>query len=133
MKVVTTWASSIFRRPRCRRLASYICARLGSNFCLRALLPSVCSSWAQERSESPLCECVADCKQPSDFVCSPSEAKIEKLNLTWRVGVIVVSGVAPVPLVSPMFVSVGSSRGRFPSVLSPCYLSSCGDDGVEGC
>ena len=45
--------------------------KAGSYSSLRPLLPSVCSSWAQERSEPPLCECMADCKPPLHFVCSP--------------------------------------------------------------
>ena len=55
--------------------------------------------------------------------------KIE-INLTWRAGVIVVSKVAPAPLVPLSFVSEGSSRGCFPSMLSSV---SGGAGGVGGC
>ena len=56
--------------------------------------------------------------------------KYRKTNLAWRADVIVVSKVAPAPLVSLSFVSEGSSRRCFPSMLSSV---SCGDGGMGGC
>ena len=87
---------------------------------------------APDRTEPPLWECVSDLFASrlsiSNFVCR--YVKNIYINLTWRAGVIVVSKVAPAPLVSLSFVSERSSRGCFPSMLSSV---SCGAGGVGGC
>ena len=107
--------------------------KAGSYFRLRSLLLSMCSFvLAPDRTEPPLWECVPDLFASrlsiSNFVCR--YVKNIYINLTWRAGVIVVSKVAPAPLVSLSFVSERSSRGCFPSMLSSV---SCGAGGVGGC
>ena len=41
--------------------------KAGPYFRLRALLLSVCSSWAPDRAEPPLCECVPDLQAAFKF------------------------------------------------------------------
>ena len=66
---------------------------------------------APDRAEPPLWECVPDLQAAFQFqiLYAVTYRNIE-INLTWRAGMIVVSKVAPAPLVSLSFVSEGSSR-----------------------
>ena len=137
--VVTTWASSISRRPRCRRLAPDIYARLGYTFVLEPYFPQCVrpgprndlshrfASAAQIVSR-PHISCARHAKKNRE-----SQPHLARRRDRCQQDRPSSARVAPAPLVSPVFVSVSSSRGRFPSVLSPYSSISCGDDGVEGC
>ena len=119
----------ISRQLRCRRLASDICARMGRALVSKPYFPRcVCPGHRNHLNH----HFVSAWKLKTTLKLARHAKQIEKLNLTWRAGVIAVSRVPQAPLVPLVFVSVGSSRECFPNVPSPCSPISC-SGGIEGC